>query len=302
MSVTTEIQRLQTCVENAYTACANKGATMPVTQNSNALTSTIQSINSVVRDQNEIVKYDLEDYDAQTDELTARQADVTLTGKFTDIDEIADNGFNGAFKTIESQRNGITYLPRRKIHGDVIFTKLKKISGVFADVFYSCEFDQGAIVSFPSLTQVIGSSGWWASNSNTSFIQTFQNTKNIGTISFGALQTLDFSMYNTFSGSDASQILFPSLQTVTSTGAFMYNAFRQCLNLTSMSFPALTTISNNDVFYKAGTIDPASESAFYNTPNLEAIHFRADMQTRVENLSGYSSGFGSTNATIYFDL
>ena len=44
MSIASEIQRIQTNISNAYSACDSKGATMPQTQNSANLTSCINSI------------------------------------------------------------------------------------------------------------------------------------------------------------------------------------------------------------------------------------------------------------------
>jgi hypothetical protein len=58
-----------------------------------------------------------------------------------------------------------------------------------------------------------------------------------------------------------------------------------------MSFPKLQEIDSS-----------ALNKMFSSCNNLAEIHFRADMQTTVEALNGYSSKFGATNATIYFDL
>ena len=46
MSIASEITRINTNISNAYTACNNKGATMPVTQNSENLATTISSIST----------------------------------------------------------------------------------------------------------------------------------------------------------------------------------------------------------------------------------------------------------------
>ena len=44
MTIASEIQRIQTNIANSYTVCNNKGATMPVTQDSDNLATTIASI------------------------------------------------------------------------------------------------------------------------------------------------------------------------------------------------------------------------------------------------------------------
>ena len=44
MSIANEIARIKTNIENAYTVCNDEGATMPQTQNSVNLATTISSI------------------------------------------------------------------------------------------------------------------------------------------------------------------------------------------------------------------------------------------------------------------
>ena len=74
------------------------------------------------------------------------------------------------------------------------------------------------------------------------------------------------------------------LPNVTSIGN---NAFKNCSSLTSIDLPNVTTIDSN---------------AFYYCSSLTSIHFAAKNKETIETLSGYSSKFGATNATIYFDL
>lgn len=44
MTIASEIQRIQTNIANSYMACNDKGATMPATQDSDNLATTIASI------------------------------------------------------------------------------------------------------------------------------------------------------------------------------------------------------------------------------------------------------------------
>ena len=72
----------------------------------------------------------------------------------------------------------------------------------------------------------------------------------------------------------------------------LFNAFSNCTGLTgSVNFPNLTSVGDN-----------ALNKAFYNCTGITEIHFRADAQATIEAQSTYSSKFGATNATIYFDL
>lgn len=61
--------------------------------------------------------------------------------------------------------------------------------------------------------------------------------------------------------------------------------------LTRFDFPSLTAAEGGAL---SGMFD------WCNT--LTEIHFRADAQSLIESLSGYSDKFGASNATIYFDL
>ena len=71
---------------------------------------------------------------------------------------------------------------------------------------------------------------------------------------------------------------------ITSVGDYV---FYNCTALTTVSLPEATSIGNY---------------AFSKCTALTEIHFSAANQATIEALSSYSSKFGATNATIYFDL
>ena len=75
-----------------------------------------------------------------------------------------------------------------------------------------------------------------------------------------------------------------SLPECTSVGA---NAFYSCYSLKTISLPNCTSIA---------------DTAFGSCSALKEIHFAAANQATIEALSGYSSKFGASSATIYFDL
>lgn len=70
-------------------------------------------------------------------------------------------------------------------------------------------------------------------------------------------------------------------------------SFRECVSLRRMDFPSLVEITH---------ANGIAVNAFNYCTNLLEIHFRADAQAAIESMSGYSSKWGATNATIYFDL
>lgn len=61
--------------------------------------------------------------------------------------------------------------------------------------------------------------------------------------------------------------------------------------ITKVFFPALVDIYPNAFYY-----------AWRNCNELTEIHFRADMESVVRQLAGFSNNFGATNAQIIFDL
>ena len=119
----------------------------------------------------------------------------------------------------------------------------------------------------------------------------FYYCSGITSVDFSSLQSVgDYGFNYAFQGcSGITSVDFSSLQTVGQSG--LSYAFNGCNKLTTISFPSLTSVKSNSF-----------DNAFNNCTALTEIHFRADMQATIEGLSGYSSKFGATNATIYFDL
>lgn len=90
------------------------------------------------------------------------------------------------------------------------------------------------------------------------------------------------------------EIRFTNLTEITNTYAFR-EAFSQTTGCKRYFFPSLTSVTS-DAF------GSGSRLTWYNATDVEEIHFRADMQATIEAVTGYSSKFGATNCTIYFDL
>ena len=159
---------------------------------------------------------------------------------------------------------------------------------ILAHKIYSNEFEKEysnnkdiTSVSFPNLTY-IGNKGLW---------QTFYRcSKLTGTVSFPALTAIaDDGLESTFGYTNINSVSFPRLTTIGSEG--LYLAFTNCQKLSSVSFPSLTSVAKNGFKY-----------AFLFNTGITAIHFRADAKSVIEALEDYDTKFGSSNATIYFDL
>ena len=138
-------------------------------------------------------------------------------------------------------------------------------------------------VSFPELTTVESNGLYYA----------FQGCTGItGSVSFPKLTSIDtYGLYKTFGAcTGITSISFPKLTSIDTYG--LYYAFEGCTGITgSVSFPELTTIESNGLNY-----------AFEGCTGITELHFRADAQSVIESQNGYSTNFGATNATIYFDL
>jgi hypothetical protein len=103
---------------------------------------------------------------------------------------------------------------------------------------------------------------------------------------------MTMGLANAFSGCTGltGSVSFPSLTSVGTTG--LTNAFSGCTGLTgSVSFPSLTRVMTVGL-----------SNAFKGCIGITELHFRADAQSVIKKSAGYSSNFGATNATIYFDL
>ena len=87
------------------------------------------------------------------------------------------------------------------------------------------------------------------------------------------------------------------------------SAFYYCSSLTTINLPECTSVGESAFYfcYNLKTISlpnctSINSTAFNYCDALEEIHFAAANQATIEALSGYSSKFGASSATIYFDL
>ncbi len=169
-------------------------------------------------------------------------------------------------------------------NGILNFVGVKEIaeSGLMA-VFY-CRTGITS-VDFSSL-QSVGQNG---------FYNAFYGCTGLMSVDFSSLQSVGRDgLYTAFYNCRGiTSVDFSSLQSIGQNG--FYNAFYNCSKLTTMSFPALIDV-------QANSFGSLSSYAFTYCTALTEIHFRADMQTTIEVMTGYDTKFGATNATIYFDL
>ena len=300
MSVADQINRIKTNIANTYTAAQAKGATMPQAQNSDNLAACVQSITTGGGG------------GSTQFGLTAEQMLGTLDGEG-----------NLTYPTLPS----------------ITFTGLKSIPGSgFYYKFSQRNFETGAVVSFPDLTNV-GVSGmdycFYSCSSlasvdlsalttvdNYGMQACFYSCSSLASVDLSALTTVgSYGLARCFSacGSLTSADL-PALTTVGDDG--MRDCFSSCPSLTTVDLSALTTVGDSGMrscFGYCGSLANISFPAltdvqtnsfgsasynycFANCTALTEIHFRADMQATIEAMTGYADKWGATGATIYFSL
>jgi len=170
---------------------------------------------------------------------------------------------------------------------------------------------------------------------NSAMYYKFYRCDNLKTVTFKDLTSLtQATPLNYCFGTcvNLESVSFPSLTIIgvtTNTGVNrqFYYAFNGCTKLTELRFPELTAIycngtaasygtfyGNNTIqklyFPKLATISKASayrnatasNNVFASMEELTEIHFASANQTSIQASTGYSSKWGATNATIYFDL
>ena len=274
MSVADQINRIKTNIANTYTAAQAKGATMPQTQNSDNLATCIQSITAGGGG------------GSTQFGLTAEQMLGTLDGEG-----------NLTLPTLPS----------------ITFTGLKSIpTNGFYYKFYRRNFETGAVVSFPDLTNIAANgmdNCFFYCNSlpsvDLSALTTvggnglqycFANCGLITNVDLSALTTVDgnglaFCFNNCVS---LTSVDLSALTTVGSLG--LSTCFAICTSLTNISFPSLINVQTNSF----GTA--SYNYCFSNCTALTEIHFRADAQTAIEAMTGYADKWGAQNASIYWDL
>ena len=169
----------------------------------------------------------------------------------------------------------------------ITFTGLVKIpSSAFYDKFNQRNFETGAVVSFPDLTNI----------STNGMALCFNFCGSLTSVDLSALTTVgDNGLQSCFSGCGSlTSVDLSALTTVGDNG--LSACFSNCTLLANISFPSLTDVQTNS--FGTATYD----YCFYSCTALTEIHFRADMQATIEALTGYADKWGATNATIYFDL
>lgn len=176
----------------------------------------------------------------------------------------------------------------------VTFTGLRNIDTYqsLQYAFYGKDFGPQATISFPDLRTI---------SANLSCYGMFQNINQNVSYSTTNRTVIEFPNLTQIGGTQTCAYMFDGAKNIRSVSfpnlyhiigdATCQNMFSNTTAFTSIYFPKLSQVSRSNVL----------NYAFYNS-YVVAIHFRADAKSEIEVLDGYSSKFGATDATIYFDL
>ena len=95
---------------------------------------------------------------------------------------------------------------------------------------------------------------------------------------------------------------------LTSIGIFAFNGANQMngsitvpSGVTNIPMYCFNQCNSLDIIYVEGDVTSIGGSAFASS-SLAEIHFKASIQSTIEAMSDYTSKWGATKATIYFDL
>ena len=160
--------------------------------------------------------------------------------------------------------------------------------------FEDCNYLQ--TLSFGALQSIYAPSGSSRSEVFWKICYTTNSNPSLTAVYFPFLTTIGINANSAFWFAFGNQINLTTVNMPSLTGIYsdyvFQNAFSGCTGLQSISFPSLTTITKSNVFV----------DAFNGCTGLTEIHFKASIQSTIEAQTGYSSKWGATNATIYFDL
>ena len=299
MSITSEINRINNNIAGAYTAISAKGGTLPTTQNSANLATAINSISGGSVPSGVITYSQGSGNNSKNITFSGDWGGGSWSGTST----ITTSSSNVTFSVATSSVPSLTGVRGQFIFGsDSIlgdqssFCRGSGVTSVYSDVFTTLtgglasgfrECNNLTTVSLPSFTTI-------AQNRNAGMYGVFRACPNLTSVSMPSLKSVYGNNLGAFvrECSSLTSVDLSSLETIGLKG--LENAFTDCTSLTTVSFPSLINVDT--------TGDGTFSNTFVGCTALTEIHFRSDIQSTMESMPGYSSKWGATNATIYFDL
>lgn len=269
MSIASEITRIQNNIADAYDALEDKGATMPVTENTDNLVSTINTISG----DGTSSKYGatIDDFFGDTDADGVLQAPTgSMNLVFTGVEGIGADVLAEFF--IGNERILTASFP------DLIEINIRGLFSAFSGCSNLTTLDLSALTT-------VDESG---------LDTAFAGCLSLASVDLSALTTVvDYGLASAFAGcSSLASVDLSALTTVGEGG--LISAFFDCSSLTTISFPALTSASLESYAYQfEGMLQGCSGVT---------VHFPSNLQSVIGSWSDVTNGFRGTNTTILFDL
>ena len=322
MTIASEITRINNNIASAYTACNNKGATMPQTRDSANLATCIGSISagggsgdSITREVvNGVYQMPVSSFTFSLPSTATRIGTQAMYYAFygcngitsADLSSLTDLSDGGAMQYAFYNCAGLT---------SVDLSSLTSISGIntIANAFEHCS--NLTSVNLNNLTSIY--------SGTTPMLQTFKNCVKLTSISLSSLATVsvDSALYEAFYGcTELTSVDLSGLTTVDRSSA-LRSTFSNCPNLTSINLTNLSVISGSHTFQQ--TFRNCTSLTSLSFPSLNSnsfgsytdqfnnmlqgvtgctVHFPSNLQSVIGSWSDVTAGFGGTNTTILYDL
>lgn len=262
--------------------------------------------------ENQVIEVALKRYNVNINNILPMLSDAgELTKNPTKIDLVFDGIKDIGTSSLENTFHS------SQIINSVVFPDCENLSG--QNCLYSC-FQASSIeeLSFPNLVSVTGynSLNMICYSSNISKISFPKLRKISGDSCFYAAFKISYSTTlkeasfpeleeitgdkcfwgGCFNNQGSGDFIFPKLRKIGTTS--MWEFFRRS-QFVNIYFPQLTEIEGTSPF---GINSSYDDRYTFDSTYIKEIHFRKDMENIISNFVGYSSKWGATNATIYFDL
>ena len=313
MTIASEITRINNNIAAAYTACNNKGATMPQTQNSANLATAISSIPSgggsfigiprevssqgVYQQPNSSFTFTLPSNVTDLSDYSLVRA-FYLSG-ITSIDLSSLTTLTGSYslQNVCAECNNLTYVDLSGLK----IIDLKSFGYTFEAAFNRCmNLTNVDLSNLETITSSYDMGGYV-------FSCCFQNTK-LSSFTFNKLKTIrcNYALDRMFSlCNNLTTVRFPLLNVIqqtpsgfTSNGFCLYRIFRNCRNLSDVYFNSLTTQSFGSLTNQFQDMLSSTGTTVTHT-----LHFPSNLQSTISGLTGYPL-FGGTSGYVVcaFDL
>ena len=265
MTIASEITRIKTNIDNAYTALEAKGATIPSEKNSANLASTVNTITG------------------------GSSGETNYLGRIVTEDGVLQYPTESFSFSLPSNVIGIgTYGLQYAFYNctNLASVDLSNVTSIGVGglryAFFECI--NLTSVNLSNVTEISSKGLQYACfqciNLTSIDLSSIINISNEGLL---------YAFYN------CTNLASVDLSNVTSIDMWgLQYAFRSCINLTSLSFPKL---SSNSLSYNVSQFEDMLSGVTGCT-----VHFPSNLESVIGSWSDVTSGFGGTNTIVLFDL